>query len=155
MYISKSKDTLTPEQRHRCMSSIKAKSTKHEVKIGNALRERFIEFNAHDSSLPGKPDFVIPKYGAVIFVHGCFWHQHQCHLFRWPFTRQEFWKTKLTGNAKVDRRNERLLKEQGWWVLKIWECTLKGKKRIEFDRLMDRVEHWIRFEERNLSISRK
>lgn len=152
---NKGTDVLTQEQRRRCMSSIRSKNTKPELKIAKSLQERHFCFQAHDKSLPGKPDFVIPKYSAVIFVHGCFWHQHHCHLFKWPSTRPEFWRLKLNRNQFVDRRNERLLKEQGWWVLKIWECALKGKKKMDFDKLMDKVEHWVKFEKRNKSISRK
>lgn len=137
------------------MSGIRGKNTKPELKIAEALRKRKIRFRSHDTSLPGKPDFVIPEYGAVIFVHGCFWHQHYCHLFKWPSTRPEFWKTKLDRNVLVDRRNERLLKQQGWWILNIWECALKGKRRLDFDLLMGRVEYWLKFEERNKTISGK
>jgi len=137
------------------MAAIKGKNTKPEIRIAEALHKRKIRFRSHDTSLPGKPDFVIPKYGAVIFVHGCFWHQHHCHLFKWPSTRPEFWKTKLDRNVIVDHRSVRQLKQQGWWILKIWECALKGKKRLDFDLLMDRVEHWLRYEERNKSITGK
>ena len=137
------------------MSGIRGKNTKPELKIAEALRKRKIKFQKHVKDLPGKPDFVFPEYGAVIFVHGCFWHQHQCHLFKWPSTRKKFWKTKLDRNVTVDRRNERQLKQQSWWILKVWECALKGKKRMDFDVLMDRVEHWIKYEECNKSISRK
>jgi len=145
-------DVHTKVIRSKNMAAIKGKNTKPELKIAEALRKRKIHFRSHDSSLPGKPDFVIPEYGAVIFMHGCFWHQHNCHLFKWPSTRPEFWKTKLDRNVVVDHRNERQLKQQGWWILKIWECALKGKKRMDFDLLMERVEHWLKYEERNKSI---
>lgn len=148
-------DVVDKKTRSRMMSGIRSKNTKPELKIAKALRERGLRFRTHDKKLPGKPDFVLPRYRAVIFVHGCFWHQHHCHLFKWPSTRPEFWKTKLDRNVFVDKRNERQLKDQGWWVLKIWECALKGKKRVDFDELMDRVERWIKYEERNISISRK
>lgn len=150
-----STDVLTPEQRSRCMSNIKSKNTKPELKIAQALLERGFQFRTHDNTLPGKPDFVVPEFGAVIFVHGCFWHCHKCHLFKWPTSRPEFWRSKLARNVVNDQRNERLLKEQGWWMLKIWECTLKGKKRVDFEKLIVRVENWVKYEERNASFSRK
>ena len=148
-------DVHTKEIRSKNMAAIKGKNTKPELKIAQALRKRKIKFQTHVKDLPGKPDFVLPEYGAIIFFHSCFWHQHHCHLFHWPSSRPEFWKTKLDRNVIVDRRNERQLKKQGWWILKIWECALKGKRKIDFDVLMDRVEHWIRYEKCNKSISRK
>lgn len=148
-------DVHSKQTRSKNMAAIKSKNTKPELKIAEALQNRQFEFYVHDNTLPGKPDFVIPKYGAVIFVHGCFWHEHHCHLFHWPATRREFWRNKIHQNLLRDRRNERKLKEQGWWILKIWECSLKGKKRIDFVKLMDKVESWIKYEERNKSISCK
>ncbi len=137
------------------MSGIRGKNTKPELKIAEALKKRKIKFDTHVKDLPGKPDFVIPDYGAIIFVHGCFWHQHHCNLFKWPSTRPGFWKAKLDRNVTVDRRNERKLKDQGWWVLKVWECALKGRKKIDFETLMDRIENWIKCEECNKSIKGK
>jgi len=76
-------------------------------------------------------------------------------LFHWPSTRKNFWKEKIHKNLLRDRRNERLLKQDGWWVLKIWGCALKGKRKMDFEDLMDKIEHWIRYEKRNKSFSIK
>jgi len=148
-------DVHTKKIRSKNMAAIKGKNTKPEIKIAKALRKRKIKFKTHIKELPGNPDFVLKDFGAVIFVQGCFWHEHNCHLFHWPKTRKKFWEEKIHKNLLRDRKNERLLKQDGWWVLKIWECTLKGKKKMDFDVLMDRVENWIKCEERNKTISGK
>jgi len=103
------------------MSGIKGKNTKPELIIRKALFKKGFRFKLHDKSLPGKPDLVLPQYDSVIFIHGCFWHRHDCHLFKWPSTRPEFWKTKINRNVEVDKRNYKVLKKEGWWILTIWE----------------------------------
>lgn len=148
-------DVHTKTIRSKNMAAIKAKNTNPELRIAEALRKRKIDFNTHVKDLPGNPDFLLEDFNAVIFVHGCFWHEHHCHLFHWPKSRRNFWKEKIHQNLLRDRKNERLLKQEGWWVLKIWECTLKGKRKMDFEVLMDKVEHWIRYEKRNKSFSRK
>ena len=79
----------------------------------------------------------------MIFVHGCFWHGHDCHLFRLPATRQEFWRAKIEGNAARDAATEDALVSAGWRVLTIWECALKGRKRLPVETLLDRVSAWL------------
>lgn len=148
-------DIVDKQTRSKMMAGIRGKNTKPELKIAEALRKRKIKFKTHVKELPGNPDFVLKDFGAVILVHGCFWHEHHCHLFHWPSTRKKFWKEKIHKNLLRDRKNEQLLKQDGWWVLKIWECTLKGKKKMDFDVLMDKVEYWIRYEKRNKYFSRK
>ncbi len=86
---------------------------------------------------------MFPRHRAVIFVHGCFWHMHECHLFKWPATRPDFWKTKLTGNRRRDERVLHELADRGWRILVIWECSLKGKNKIEFNELIQIVSQWI------------
>ena len=148
-------DVHTKIIRSKNMAAIKGKNTKPEIKIADALRKRKIKFKTHLKDLPGNPDFVLKDFGAVIFVQGCFWHEHHCHMFKWPLSRTEFWKEKIHKNFLRDKRNERLLKQEGWWILKIWECTLNGKKKMDFDVLMDKVENWVRYEKCNKSISGK
>jgi len=87
---------------------------------------------------------VLPRYRAVIFVHGCFWHRHECHLFKWPKTRHEFWREKIEGNAERDRRAEAELKASGWRVLKVWECAVKGPSRLPSGEAIKRVAIWLR-----------
>lgn len=125
------------------MSGIRGKNTKPEVLIRKALFKRGYRYRLHTRNLPGKPDIVLPKFQAVIFVHGCFWHMHECHLFKWPSTRSEFWKQKLEGNSDRDRRKQAAITKLGWRVLTVWECALKGKERIDFDKVIDRVETFL------------
>lgn len=138
-------DTLTPEQRHLCMSRVKGRDTKPEILIRKALHNRGFRYGLHNKKLPGKPDLVLPKYGAVIFINGCFWHQHDCHLFKWPSTNRKFWKEKLNRNKEVDERNYQKLKDKGWYILTIWECVVKGRGKLSFDKLIDQVGDWLVF----------
>jgi DNA mismatch endonuclease (patch repair protein) len=98
----------------------------------------------HANALPGKPDIVFPKYNAVIFVQGCFWHGHDCHLFKWPKSRPEFWKAKIEGNVIRDSVNCQELQRQGWRILRVWECALKGKYRLDPDAMINFVCAWIK-----------
>ncbi len=87
---------------------------------------------------------VFPKYKAVIFVNGCFWHLHNCHLFKWPSTRAEFWKKKLNSNRVRDEKQVRQLLADGWRVLVVWECALKGRKKLVQAEMIDRIAEWIK-----------
>lgn len=136
-------DILTPRQRHYNMSRIKGKDTKLELIIRKALFSYGFRYKLHDKKLPGKPDMVLPKYNAVIFINGCFWHGHNCHLFKWPSTRAEFWRKKISRNIEVDKRNYKLLKSDGWYILTIWECALKGKSRMPINIIIDEVVSWL------------
>ncbi len=127
------------------MSGIRGKNTKPELLIRKALFRKGFRYKLHDKNLPGKPDLVFPKYNAVIFIHGCFWHGHDCHLFKWPSTRREFWKTKITRNQEVDARNYKALKKEGWRVLTIWECSIKGKNQIGVENVVDQAENWLEY----------
>jgi DNA mismatch endonuclease (patch repair protein) len=136
-------DVVTPEKRSRMMSGIRGKNTKPEILVRSILHRKGYRFRIHVPNLPGKPDVVLPKYTAVILINGCFWHGHDCHLFKWPSTRQEFWHNKITGNRTTDLRNRQLLKEEGWRILIIWECSLKGKNRLKFDDIVDKIVNWL------------
>lgn len=113
------------------MSKVSGKETKPEVLIRKVLFSKGFRFRKNDKKLPGKPDIVLPKYKTVIFVHGCFWHQHEgCNKSRRPTSKVEFWNNKLDKNIERDLNNEKLLTEAGWKVIIVWECQLK-KKYIE------------------------
>lgn len=112
------------------MAGIRGKDTRPEMILRRGLHARGFRFRLHDRRLPGSPDLVFPGRRAVIFVHGCFWHGHGCHLFRLPATRQEFWRAKIEGNAARDALAEGALAADGWRVLSIWECALKGLSLI-------------------------
>jgi DNA mismatch endonuclease (patch repair protein) len=110
------------------MSQIKGKNTKPEMLVRKFLHANGFRYRLHVKNLPGKPDIVLPKYKTVIFVHGCFFHQHNCHDFKWPATNQEFWKNKISGNVLRDRSAIKALKKIGWEVINVWGCELKNKK---------------------------
>lgn len=118
-------DVHTPEQRSYNMSRIHSKNTKPEELARKFLFSQGFRYRKNDAKLPGKPDIVLPKYKAVIFVNGCFWHGHEgCRYFVWPKNNAEFWKEKITGNIQRDKHNHQLLANQGWRVIEIWECQL-------------------------------
>lgn len=119
-------DVHTPEQRSYNMSQIRGKNTKPEELVRKYLFSQGFRYRKNDRKLPGKPDIVLPKYKTVIFVNGCFWHGHEsCRYFVWPKSNAEFWREKITSNILRDARNHQLLREHGWRVIVIWECTLK------------------------------
>jgi DNA mismatch endonuclease (patch repair protein) len=134
------------------MSGIRGKNTRPELLIRKALHARGFRYRLH-YDLPGKPDICLPKHRAVIFVHGCFWHGHGCHLFKWPATRPEFWRAKIGRNCEVDRAAEARLADLGWRVAVIWECAIKGRERIPVDRLMDCVAQWLTSTEARLTLT--
>ena len=125
------------------MSAIKGKDTKPELIVRKGLFARGFRFRLHEKKLAGKPDLVLRKYNAAIFVNGCFWHGHQCRLFKWPETRADFWRNKIQRNEANDSRNLHLLRTSGWRIMLIWECALKGKSEKEIDRALDRAAAWL------------
>ncbi len=119
-------DSISPEHRSWNMSRIRGKDTKIEVLVRKYLFSKGFRFRKNDKRYPGKPDVVLPKYKTVIFVNGCFWHQHQgCKNATIPKTRTEFWVQKLNKNISNDNRNQELLREMGWTVIVVWECELE------------------------------
>ena len=120
-------DILTKEQRHKCMSNIKGKDTKPEIIVRKFLFSKGLRFRIHRKGLAGNPDLVLPKYKTVIFINGCFWHGHDnCKYFRLPKSNIEFWETKINRNKERDILNTAKLIEQGWRVIRVWECDIKN-----------------------------
>lgn len=136
-------DIVDPETRSRMMSGIKGKNTKPELMVRKALHARGFRYRLHDRKVPGKPDMVFTKWNAVIFVNGCFWHGHDCHLHKLPSTRTAFWKEKIERNRQRDDTVRKMLRDTGWRVLTIWECALRGKEKIGLDAVVDRVVSWL------------
>ena len=126
------------------MSGIKGRDTRPELMIRTALFREGFRYRLNNSHLPGKPDILFPRYNAAVLVHGCFWHGHDCELFKWPSTRPEFWKSKITSNRERDNRTEQQLRELGWRTLLVWECALKGKRRLLFDDVISGITGWLR-----------
>ena len=137
-------DVVSSEVRSRMMSGIRGRNTKPELTIRKRLHKHGFRYRLHDGKLPGKPDVVLPRYRAVIMVHGCFWHGHDCHLFKWPSTNEMFWREKITRNKFVDERAAKMLLENNWRILKIWECAMKGRQRWPLDSLMDEIIRWLK-----------
>ncbi len=137
-------DVHTPEARSRNMQAISSRDTKPEVHLRRLLHARGFRFRLHVKTLPGKPDVVFPKLHAVIQIHGCFWHGHDCYLFKWPKSRREFWESKINANRSRDERANQSLRELGWRILIVWECALKGRLRQPEDTLIGEIELWLR-----------
>jgi len=140
-------DIVPADVRSRMMAGIRGKDTKPELIVRKGLHGRGFRFRLHDSSLPGKPDIVLPRYRAVIFVNGCFWHGHDCHLFKWPKTREEFWRTKIQRNREVDREALARLQALGWRILQVWECSLKGASRLGVEKVVSQAVDWLKSEQ--------
>ena len=134
------------------MSGIRGRDTKPELLLRKGLHAMGFRYKLHDKSLPGKPDLVFPRYWAVIFVNGCFWHGHDCHLFKWPKSRKDFWREKIKSNIDRDRLVTSQLKEQGWRVLRVWECALKGRTRIGLDEVLEDSALWLLGQEQEKDI---
>lgn len=132
-------DSLTPEQRSAQMSRIRGSNTKLEVLVRKGLHARGLRYRLGGSKLPGRPDIVLPKHRTVVFVHGCFWHGHDCPLYRLPKTRPEFWQAKIDSNKSRDARVQRELRAAGWKVIEFWECEVRGQDQVAIDRTLDRL----------------
>lgn len=124
-------DTVDKETRSKIMAKVGQKGTRPEMVLRRALHKLGLRYKLHDKKLPGRPDLVFPKYKAVIFVNGCFWHAHEnCKYFKVPSSRRVFWMEKFESNKLRDKRNYEELATMGWNVIIVWECALK-KNAIE------------------------
>ncbi len=145
-------DIVSAATRSRMMSGIRSVNTKPELQIRKALHREGFRYRIHVKGLPGNPDIVLPSWRAVIFVHGCFWHRHECGIFRWPSARQEFWKAKLDRNFDNDESSINKLRADGWRVAVVWECSLRGKNRIAKEKIVSSLKKWICSKRRYLEI---
>lgn len=125
------------------MSGIQGKNTKPEILIRSALHRRGFRFRVHYAKLPGKPDIALPKHRALILVHGCFWHGHDCHLFQWPKSNTKFWREKIKANIRRDKSRLAQYSAEDWRCLTVWECALKGPKKLSSAELIKRIENWV------------
>lgn len=124
-------DVVTPQVRSRMMSGIRGKNTKPEMLVRRFLHGLGLRYRLHDRTLPGAPDLVFPRHGAVIFVHGCYWHRHEgCKYATTPASNVEFWETKFAENVRRDRAAVMALKKAGWRVFILWECGLRKSDTV-------------------------
>lgn len=129
-------DNLSSDQRSFAMGRVKQKDTRPEIVVRRLLHAEGFRFRLHRKDLPGTPDIVLPKYKSAIFVHGCFWHGHDCKRGRLPETRTEFWREKQQRNQDRDRRVARELTESGFRVLTVWECETKDTEALRVGLLL-------------------
>ncbi len=135
-------DFMTPKQRSQAMSKVRGVNTKPEKLIRSHLHRQGFRFRINNPNLPGKPDIVLKKFNAVIFVHGCFWHNHKgCKKSKLPKTRKEFWKKKITDTVMRDQRNIANLMKLGWRIAIVWECGTKKKDDLE--NIIKKLSKWI------------
>jgi len=141
-------DTVDAQTRSQIMSRVQQRNTKPELVLRRALHARGLRYRLHDRKLPGSPDLVFPKFKAVVFVHGCFWHAHEnCKYATVPSSRREFWTTKLATNRARDERCRQALEQGGWRVLVVWECVIKGPGAAKPADVAVRIEQWLHSEE--------
>jgi len=125
------------------MSGIRGKDTKPEMIFRRAFHALGFRYRLHPRNVPGKPDLVFPKYRAVLLVHGCFWHGHDCHLFRMPGTRRQFWQAKISRNRERDAEVRQQLGEAGWRYMTVWECAIRGPGKLGAEIAIERVNTWL------------
>jgi len=136
-----SADFLSPAERSRQMALVRSADTKPEMLVRRLVHGMGYRYRLHDRSLPGCPDLVFASRRKVIFVHGCFWHWHNCKRGRrMPQNRRDYWQAKLLGNRRRDARHRRELRRLGWSVLTVWECQLKPAK---LPRTMERIAEFL------------
>lgn len=145
-------DVVDPETRSKMMAGIRGKDTRPELAVRRQLHQRGFRYRLHDKNLPGKPDIILKKYNAVIFIHGCFWHRHNCHLFKWPKTRPEFWRQKITRNHENDVKALEDLQFAGWRVCIVWECSIKGASK-NISMVSESIVRWLKSNKSMLEIS--
>ncbi len=136
-------DPLTAEQRRLNMSRIRGRDTKPEMLIRRGLHARGLRFRLHDRKLAGTPDLVFSRRRAVIFVHGCFWHGHDCSLGVRPRSNAGFWNEKIDRNRERDAAATSRLQREGWRVATVWECALRGRGRVPIDEVLQALADFV------------
>lgn len=136
-------DVFAPDKRSRVMAGIRGANTRPELVVRSLLHRAGYRFRLHVKELPGRPDVWLPRHRVAVFVHGCFWHLHGCHLFKWPSSNTEFWRKKISRNQEVDLRNQAALAAANVRVLVVWECALKGRTRQQPEELSREIVDWL------------
>jgi DNA mismatch endonuclease (patch repair protein) len=146
-------DVLTEQQRRLNMSRIRSKDTKPEMLMRRGLHALGYRYHLHWRALVGRPDMVFPRYKTALFIHGCFWHGHKCYLSKMPATREDFWRKKITSNVARDESALEALCAGGWRVLIVWECALRGKRRLALDEVLNRTEEFLAGDQNAMQLS--
>ena len=133
-------DVFSPEKRSSVMRSIGRRDTRPEMQLRRLLSAHGFRYRLKRADLPFSPDIVFPSARLAVFVHGCFWHGHACHLFRWPRSNAAFWRAKIERNVQRDLRVESQLLERGWRSLTVWECSFRGRHRPDPRALVSAVQ---------------
>ena len=136
-------DVHDKDTRSRNMAAIKSKNTTLELWLRKRLHAKGFRYRVNAKILPGKPDIVLTKYKAVIFIHGCFWHMHDCPLFVLPKSRTTWWNEKLKKNQNRDQDNINKLHDLDWRILIVWECAIKGRLKLSEDDVIRKTTTWI------------
>lgn len=140
-------DTVTPKRRSEIMSNIRGKGMKPEMIVRRLVHAMGYRYRLHRTDLPGKPDLVFPKRRKVIFVHGCFWHQHAdqaCRISRSPQSNQDYWLPKLKRNVERDAEHQDRLAKLGWHTLVVWEC-----ETTDMELLKEKIGNFLQEDSRN------
>ncbi|RNF34032.1 DNA mismatch endonuclease Vsr [Paracoccus methylarcula] len=144
-------DIVDQQTRSRMMSGIRGKNTKPELALRRALHAHGFRFRLHSGNVHGRPDLILPKYHAVVFVHGCFWHRHEgCRYTTTPTTRPDFWQAKFEANIVRDRAVRMILLEEEWRVAIVWECALRKEEQVE--ACTECLSIWLRSDQPQIEI---
>lgn len=143
-------DVHSPSVRSKNMSAIKSRNTLPELTIRKALFNLGYRYRVNVKAIKGTPDIVFPRHSALIFVHGCFWHGHGCHLFKWPNTRKKFWEDKIQKNIHNDAINVEELRRD-WRIAIVWECSLR-KQSLWKDSVVSLLKNWLGSDDRFIQI---
>jgi DNA mismatch endonuclease (patch repair protein) len=136
-------DIVDAAKRSQMMSGIRSRNTKPELLLRQGLTALGVRYRLHRTDLPGSPDFAFIGRKAAVFAHGCFWHGHDCHLFRIPATRADFWTSKIERNRRRDEEVLHQLGAMGWRALVVWECSTRGRCSLGKDEVALRVAEWL------------
>jgi len=144
----KAVDTVDKTTRSTIMSKVGQKNTGPEIMLRRSLHKIGLRYRLHDKKLPGSPDIIFPRYKAVVFVHGCFWHRHGCKATTTPGTNVDFWLKKFDENIARDRRHNETLQDAGWRVAVVWECALKNRS-ADPDEVARLLCDWLKSENKH------
>lgn len=145
-------DNVPQSVRSRMMAGIRSVDTRPELVLRRGLHGLGFRYRLHVRDLPGRPDLVFPSRRAVLFANGCFWHGHDCHLFKWPATRPDWWRAKIARNQAVDSCAVKALAAAGWRVGVVWECSLKGRSRRPVESVIESCAIWLNSDVPHLNI---